>query len=251
MKSRDQAFDKKYDTYVEHPRFGRHPRHTGLNPDPSNSDVTLHGNATSPDELYRTLRKKFRGLNASELSELEAVVGIRLALTDDEQLQDDLAAQLEHLPRIAGTAVVADIAKQKRSSFPVTHYFDVEMVCCSCSRPFIFFAEEQKHWYEVLRLNLHVDCVLCYPCRERKQSLAKIHFEYQRLLKAKKRDWNGHKQLVECAVTLVEGGVFHHPHRVFERVRTSLKSVPPEERNEPSYQRLVARVEAIWNSTSK
>lgn len=250
MKSRGEAADAKYDSYVEHPRFGCRPRLTGLNPDPSHPDVSLHWRATTGDELQRAFRKKLGELSAKDLSELGAFLRTRLTpLSAAEQLREDLAAQAEQSPRIAGTAVEADTTKQNRPTTPVTHYFDLERVCRCCSRPFIFFAEEQKHWYEVLGFRLEVDCVLCHPCRKREQSLAAKRAVYERLLKSKTRDWKENLQLAKCAVVLVEAGIFHH--RVGERMRALLKTVPPEEQARPSYQNLLGRLKALAGQTPR
>ena len=229
MKSRDQALDKKYDTYVEHPRFGRSPLHTGLNPDPYSVAVQLHGNATN----IREIQKKYECLTGERLGYLKEVEAIAPT----------------KLPRIAGTALVAEPSRQNSPTVPVTHYYDVERVCRNCTRPFIFFAEEQKHWYEVLRFRLDVDCVLCPPCRKREQVLAKNRADYERLLKAKDRDWKSNMQLAKCALTLVGSGIFNR--RVIERVRASLKNVPIEERDRPSYQSLVVRAKAISDQSKK
>ncbi len=229
MKSRDKAFDKKYDSYVEHPRFGRRPRHTGLNPNPYSPDVDLHSNATNIHEIQeRAVR--LTGERLGFLKDLEAMTPRRL-------------------PRIAGTAVKAEPSKQNRPTVPVTHYYDVEHVCRNCRRPFIFFAEEQKHWYEVLGFRLDVDCVRCPPCRKREQALARKRAKYERLLKARNRDWKDNLKLAECAVTLVEAGLFKL--RVVDQVRASLKTIPLEERAKPGYQKLIARVKVISELNGK
>ncbi len=41
----------EYETFVEHPRFGRKPKFTGLDPSPADDGVHLHWNMTSPNEL--------------------------------------------------------------------------------------------------------------------------------------------------------------------------------------------------------
>ena len=56
--------------------------------------------------------------------------------------------------RIPNTAIPADLSRQAKATVPVTHYFDVRRQCRDCGRPFIFFAEEQKYWYEELKFKL-------------------------------------------------------------------------------------------------
>jgi hypothetical protein len=55
---------------------------------------------------------------------------------------------------MASTAVAADVSRQIFTTMPVTHYFDVKRVCRGCQRPFLFFADEQKHWYEELGFSI-------------------------------------------------------------------------------------------------
>src|SRR5687768_13036282 len=92
---------RDFEDYVEHPRFGRGPRTTGLNPKEIPLKTFFHWH--SP-----------RGV------------------------------------RVDNTAIEADVARQNAPTIGVTHYFDSRRVCRTCSRPFLFFAEEQKYWYETL-----------------------------------------------------------------------------------------------------
>jgi hypothetical protein len=161
----------RYDAYVEHPRFGRSPRLTGLNPE---SDLMtgkpfLHWNATA---------------------------------------------------RIANTAVAADLSRQSRATVAVTHYYDVDRTCRDCGRPFIFFAEEQKHWYEELGLPLEADCVRCVPCRKAQQGLARTRARYQELFHLEQRTGEQTLEMAECCLSLIEAGEFHA--RQTQRVRELL-----------------------------
>lgn len=72
---------------------------------------------------------------------------------------------------IPHTAVKADVSKQQPALYQVTHYYDLERNCRDCQQPFIFFALEQKHWYEVLQFHLESDCVHCVPCRKTRRLL--------------------------------------------------------------------------------
>lgn len=230
VKARDKAFDSKYDKYVEHPRYGRRPHYTGLNPNPYDVlHVHLHSNATNIHEIQRNYVQLF-GKRLGFLKDLEAVTP-------------------KEIRRIPGTAIKADPSKQNRPTIPVTHYYDIECDCRSCRRQFIFFAEEQKHWYEELGFRLEVDCVLCPPCRKRVQSLATKRAAYERLVKSKNRDWRENLQMVNYAVSLSEEGVFSR--RVVERMRAALKTVPAEERDRPSYKKLIARIKAISEQDKK
>lgn len=99
-----------YSDYVEHPRFGRWPRLTELNPDATDGTVFCHWH--SPPGV-----------------------------------------------RVPDTAIAADVTKQSAATVPVTHYFDARRVCRKCERPFLFFAEEQRFWYEELGFPLEADAL--------------------------------------------------------------------------------------------
>lgn len=125
--------------WVPHPRYGAKPRVTGLDPDPDAPDVQLHYNVNFFTERQKADMLRYAG-----------------------HVPEPRAEQ-RHIP---GTAVVADLSKQKPATLPVTHYYDIEKRCVECSRLFLFFAEEQKHWYEELGFTLDADCVRCAPCRK-------------------------------------------------------------------------------------
>lgn len=230
MKSRDKIFDTKYDAYVDHPRYGKRPRFTALNPNPYDPDVLLHPNATNLQEINKRYRR-IMGEDDPLLRELGKSIGSR------------------KLDRIAGTAVKADPSKQHRSTVPVTHYYDVERVCRSCKRPFIFFAEEQRYWYESLRFPLDADCIRCPECRKTERFLARNRATYERLMAEPKRSWEDNLTMAECALLLVEHGVFQN--RVLERIRALLKTVPEMEREKVAYQGLVNRLKLVKRDVTR
>lgn len=69
------------------------------------------------------------------------------------------------------TALPADTSKQNYAVFPRAYYVDVARTCRSCTRRFIFFAREQRYWFETLRFFVDADCVLCPECRRTAHSL--------------------------------------------------------------------------------
>ncbi|TAN42146.1 MAG: hypothetical protein EPN25_03765 [Nitrospirae bacterium] len=158
MKQRPQKRKpSKYDTFVEHPRYGRYPKITGLDPDRSSPHVFIHWNASDPEEVTEAVR---------------SVLGWRPSFPDTGRR------------RVPGTAIAADTAAQQLATVAVTHYYDVERKCRDCGQMFIFFAVEQKHWYETLRFPLEADCVRCPLCRKKEHFLARRRAEYERLLKS-------------------------------------------------------------------
>lgn len=182
----------KYSEYVDHPRFGRRPRFTGLNPDPLDLGVRFNTNTF-------------------------LVHGIRDALE---------AAGLwfgrDRPRRIANTAILADLSRQTAASVPVTHYFDLEVICRDCRRPFIFFAEEQRHWYEELGFGLVSDCVRCVPCRRRQQELAQQRKTYETLCAVTERTADQSLAMAAACLRLIEAGAFTRKQTA--RVRMLLNS---------------------------
>jgi len=223
MKSRDKAFDKKYDAYVAHPRYGRRPHYTGLNPNPYDLKVQLHSNATNVHELQKRAVQVF-GKKLGYMTPLEKITP-------------------QQLPRISGTAINADPKRQNQPTVPVTHYYDVERVCRNCKQPFIFFAKEQKYWYETLRFPLEADCVRCPECRKKEQFLARSRAAYEKLAVVTTRDWKDNLKMASYALTLVEHGIFHD--QVVERIRALLKTIPESERKKESFQDLVNRLKKL------
>lgn len=149
--------------HVEHPRFGRGPRRTGIDVDP---------NATvRPGQPFAKLH----------------------------WINRDCA--------VSGTAVVADPSRQVITTMGVTHYYDLRRVCRDCKRPFLFFAAEQKHWYEELGFTLEADAVRCVPCRREQQGVDHSRRRYEALVSAE-RSLEEDAELAEHCLVLMESGLF-------------------------------------------
>jgi hypothetical protein len=125
--------------------------------------------------------------------------------------------------RIPNTAIEADLKRQSPATVPVTHYFDVRRVCRDCSQQFIFFALEQKHWYEELGFGLDADCVRCPVCRKKQQGVARMRHRYEELFHVSHRSPDQNLEMAECCLTLMEESIFHP--RQTERVRMLLNRV--------------------------
>ncbi|MEK7781116.1 MAG: zinc-ribbon domain containing protein [Verrucomicrobiota bacterium] len=223
MKSKDKIPNKKYDAYVEHPRYGRAPHYTGLNVNPYDLNVQLHSNATNVHELQRRAVQVF---------------GKKLDfMTPVEQIMPKTVA------RIPGTAIPADPSRQNRPTVPVTHYYDIKKVCRDCKEPFIFFAEEQRYWYETLQFTLDADCVRCPKCRKTERSLARTRATYERLAGMKERNWKDDLKMAGSAMTLVENGVFGN--RIVQTIRRLLKTTPEIERAKGDHLDLVTRLKQL------
>lgn len=163
----------EYSAFVEHPRYGKGPRVTGL-------DV-----ANTPDGLVYCHWHSPPGV------------------------------------RVPNTAVAADVARQGPATVHVTHYFDAKRVCRNCGRAFLFFAEEQKYWYEDLRFPLEADCLECVPCRKDEQHLRAVRRTYDSLLGNPHRTPSEILELVEAGLLLVEANIFSP--KLLPRLRGFLK----------------------------
>ncbi len=185
------SLEDRYRNYVAHPRYGREPRYTGLNPSPFSPGVFLHCNATSITEISRM---------SSE--------GLRLL---GPLLHLDGGAK-----RIEETAVIADASRQLTATVAVTHYFDVDRVCRDCLQPFIFYADEQKYWYEELGLRLEIDCVRCVPCRKVHRNTAQIRQRYETLFHIPAKNADQAIEMASCCLQLLSSGIFtrKQTHRV-------------------------------------
>lgn len=193
----DKSPAAEYSNFVDHPRYGKGPRFTGL-------DV-----ADTPD--------------GSVYCHWHSPVGVR----------------------VPGTAVVADVARQGPATLHVTHYFDAKRVCRKCGRPFLFFAEEQKYWYEDLKFPLEADCLDCAPCRKDEQRLRATRQKYDALFAETTRTEADTLELVDCGLLLVESSVFSV--KMLPKLRGLLKPLLVDAEG-PSYARaqaLMSRIDSV------
>ncbi|TWT64784.1 zinc-ribbon domain containing protein [Allorhodopirellula solitaria] len=210
----------KYGQFADHPRYGSRPNVTNSNPSPMDRGVHLHWNATTRKEI---------------VAQYESVTGKRWPYADH-------SAYCELSRRIPNTAIPADLTRQTPAIVAVTHYFDLERRCRDCSRSFIFFAEEQKHWYEQLGFGLDSDCVRCVDCRKTLQGIARQRERYESLFHVPNKTEKQSMEMAEACLSLIEKRVF--TRRQTERVRMLLNSIPddPDARKPSQYTDLVQRV---------
>lgn len=76
------------------------------------------------------------------------------------------------------SAIVADWGRQNFSTFPRGTYVDLRERCRDCGREFLFFAREQKHWYEELGFYVDARCVRCPACRKTEGTLRRRFTRY-------------------------------------------------------------------------
>lgn len=206
-----------YGEYVEHPRYGKEPRFSGLEVDPHTSGVNLHWNAKRYSvEFLRYFKRRY---------------GDVLSLNDDCS---------RYVP---GTAIGANLDRQVPATIAITHYYDIDKVCRGCGRRFIFFALEQKHWYEQLGFPLEAQAVRCVPCRRKLQQVSRARRRYEALSHVKQRSDDETLEMVACSLTLMEEGIF--PARQTERVRMLLNRISEKVRGKKRCVELSSRLKEI------
>ncbi len=76
------------------------------------------------------------------------------------------------------TAVRADISRQDFSVAPRHWYLDLTFICKRCHHEFIWSRDEQRFWFEELRLWIDSHPFLCRGCRATKREMTEIRRSY-------------------------------------------------------------------------
>jgi len=216
--------DDNYAEYVDHPRYGRGPKYTGLNPDSMAPEVQLHWNSTSLREI---------------------ALRLHILTGTGQEWYYKAVLDTSEIKRIPNTAIIADLNRQAAATVQVTHYFDLKRICRDCRKPFIFFAEEQKYWYEVLRFGLDSDCVRCVPCRKGHQVISHSRQRYEELFHISDRSTDENFEIVDCCLSLIEGSVFSPKRLQFVRTVLNRMRSSTDESIASRLNELASRVRAI------
>lgn len=144
---------------------------------------------------------------------------------------------------IPGTAIPADITKQRGTCMPRTHYLDRRRTCVDCGKPFIFYAEEQRHWYETLGFPVDADCTRCPICRKETQALDRARRRYEALCHAGPLSADECLEMAELCLGLVERGTFS-PKQV-PHIRALLHQAAAQAAPATEIERLTTRLNAF------
>jgi len=73
------------------------------------------------------------------------------------------------LKQMPAGAIKADLSKHAphNSHSPPMWYVDEQKKCEECGREFTFTARQQQHWFEVLKIPIHVNANRCAACRKK------------------------------------------------------------------------------------
>ena len=196
-------------SYVPHPRLGDRPRFNGLDVEHLKHGVYLRHPHT--EERLLALHKRWQRAGIDPL-----YLGFC----------------------VPGTAIAADWSRQVGSCMPRTHYYDIERRRRGCDRMFLFYAEEQRHWYEELQFPIDADCVRCVPRRKHAQALDRLKARHDALCGRDDHPPEEALELAAARLELVEAGVFNP--RQLEKVRASLNRHPNHTRAGELRARVVA-----------
>lgn len=137
--------------------------------------------------------------------------------------------QYAHRTIFPVSAIPANVRKQNYSVMPRKCYVDMLKQCRQCRRSFLFFAKEQKHWFETLGLYVDADCVSCPECRKSNQELGRRVKRYSRHIMAPAIEGKELETLVRDAAFLVEAGYFRNLSKVRWLKNRARKLLPESE----------------------
>ncbi|WP_062270024.1 zinc-ribbon domain containing protein [Endozoicomonas arenosclerae] len=112
------------------------------------------------------------------------------------------------------TAIVADTSKQNYAIYPRTIYVDIEERCRTCHRYFIFFAREQRFWFEELGFWVDAQCTQCIECRKKEQEIRWMQKRYQQLTEKTDRKKSESRELKQIAMELFQLGYIRDENKL-------------------------------------
>ena len=123
------------------------------------------------------------------------------------------------------SVLIANPDKQNYSIFPRQFYVDILKTCRSCARPFIFFAAQQKHWFETLGFFVDADCVHCSECRAQRTTTKRAVQHYSSLVQLAQPNSNELQQLVDATVWLLTQGALKNRSRLGHIKNLALRQI--------------------------
>ena len=148
---------------------------------------------------------------------------------------------------IPNTAIPADTSKQHGSAIPIYVYYDVLKTCVDCGRPFIFFAEEQRHWFETLGFANDADCVRCVSCRKKQQADDRANTQYQTLLAKPDKSWEDYHDLASLTLDLYAKGKI----KCLDKIRSFVNKIPDSQQHRIRIRKLHERIQEVVQADAR
>ncbi|HDZ32629.1 MAG TPA: hypothetical protein ENH67_07055 [Pseudoalteromonas sp.] len=120
-------------------------------------------------------------------------------------------SSLKYFPN---TVILADIKKQNYAIYPRALYVDIEEKCGTCSKAFIFFAQEQQYWFEILGFWVDSHCTHCFECRKHARYILTLRKRYDMLTSLANKTSSEKTQRKELANTLYCLGIIKNINKV-------------------------------------
>ncbi|MDB2685584.1 zinc-ribbon domain-containing protein [Mariniblastus sp.] len=108
-------------------------------------------------------------------------------------------------------------------------YVDILETCRDCQRPFLFFAVEQKYWYETLKFHIDAECTRCAECRKEIQHDRKVFAAFSRLVVQTTFTDEQLSILAENAIVLWRQGRIKNLHTLNRIKNLVLRQIPNSE----------------------
>ncbi len=124
------------------------------------------------------------------------------------------------------TAIKADVTRQRHGAMPRGYYVDILKTCRACSRPFIFFAKEQRHWYETLGFWVDADCVHCPECRKSDQQVRRRFQRYGAQIARTNLPTKELATLISDALFLWQAGLLHDKQKLYRLRKIARQQLP-------------------------
>jgi hypothetical protein len=150
-----------------------------------------------------------------------------LSVTDEELCRGHWSVGYD--TRFVQTVLRADIAKQNYCLYPRKYYVDVQRQCRTCQRPFIFFAEEQRYWFETLRFHVDAQRMHCTDCsnarRPGREAQRRVR-QFNGLAAKAAHTPSDFEELVDAALYLLESGTLRNLNTLGALKNKALKVIP-------------------------
>ena len=125
------------------------------------------------------------------------------------------------------SAIPADVSKHNFTTMSHRHwYVDTLRDCRACKRPFLFFAREQRYWYETLRFRVEAECWDCPRCRARIRTLRFRFHRYGELVGGRDLTDSELDTLADDAAFLGTSGLLRDEGRLRQIRNRALRQVP-------------------------